>query len=153
MTRGGNMSEITAELTSGLEVTMSNGRHTWRAGEPESAGGTDGGPNPYELLLGSLAACTCMTIAMYCRHKNLDLQSVKASFEFSNVHADDCDDCDDETSGFIEQVSSHVNIAGEFDESQQRRLAQIATRCPVHKTLTQGLHITDKATFNKSESV
>ncbi len=57
------MARITATLTTGMAVQLSNGRHEWQADEPIDAGGTDTGPNPYELLLGSLAACTCVTIA------------------------------------------------------------------------------------------
>jgi len=57
------MSQVSAELTSGMQVRISNGRHDWVADEPAAAGGTDTGPNPYEILLSSLAACTCVTIA------------------------------------------------------------------------------------------
>jgi uncharacterized OsmC-like protein len=57
------MSQITAHLGEGLAVRLSNGRHSWSADEPESAGENDSRPNPYELLLSSLATCTCLTIA------------------------------------------------------------------------------------------
>jgi putative redox protein len=84
------MTQITATLTSGMAVTVSNGRHEWFGDEPLEAGGTDTGPSPYELLLGSLAACTCVTLAWYCKHKGLPLKSVSATYDFSRVHADDC---------------------------------------------------------------
>lgn len=142
------MSQITAELNSGLSVALSNGRHSWNADEPVGAGGTDTGPNPYELLLSALAACTCVTIAMYCRHKGMTLHAIQASYEFSNIHADDCENCGEDAEGFIQQITSNVHISGDFDEKQQNRLAQIVTRCPVHKTLANGVALKDNTTFD-----
>ena len=141
------MAQVSARLTSGMVVRISNGRHEWTGDEPEAVGGTDTGPNPYELLLGSLAACTCVTLAMYCRHKGLELQSISASYDFLNVHADDCEDCDEDDKGFIEQVTSEVHIEGDFDDAQRKRLTQIVSRCPVHKTLAKGVHFKDITTF------
>ncbi len=141
------MSTVTATLTTGTVVSITNGRHEWTGDEPVAAGGTDTGPDPYELLLGALAACTCATISLYCQHKGMALESVTASLEFSRIHADDCADCDDDASGKIEHIASNVEIKGDFDEAQQKRLAQIARRCPVHKTLAQGVQFTDRATF------
>ena len=144
------MAQITAKLTSGMVVELSNGRHDWRADEPLSAGGTDAGPNPYELLLGSLAACTCITISWYCQHKKIPLESVSTTYDFSRVHADDCKDCDIPDKGFIEKITSNVHIEGDFDEAQRKRLAQIAQRCPVHKTLAHGVKFEDNASFSKN---
>ena len=141
------MAQIIAEISTGLMVTLSNGRHEWNADEPLDVGGSDQGPNPYELLLGSLAACTCVTIAMYCRHKGLALESVRASYDFDRIHAKDCEDCDIREKGFIERIVSNVKISGDFDEKQRARIAQIAQRCPVHKTLTNGVEIEDQASF------
>jgi putative redox protein len=147
------MAHISAELTSGMAVRLSNGRHEWQADEPASAGGTDSGPNPYELLLSSLAACTCITIAWYCKNKGMPLQSVSTSYDFNRVHADDCEDCDNPGKGLIEKITSNVHIVGDFDEAQRKRLAQIAQRCPVHKTLAQGVAFEDNATFDPGEAV
>lgn len=141
------MATITAELTSGTLVTISNGRHTWRGDEPRAAGGNDIGPTPYELLLGALAACTCITLQLYCRHKGIVLKSVSASYDHNRVHADDCADCDDPKKGFYERVTSRIRIAGELDDAQRKRLAEVAERCPVHKTLTNGMQIEDRVEF------
>lgn len=141
------MTQISAELESGTVVRLSNGRHEWTADEPVDVGGTDAGPNPYELLLGSLAACTCVTISMYCRHKGITLHAISASYEISNVHADDCTDCEESDKGFIEMITSNIDIRGDFDDAQRKRLAQIVERCPVHKTLGRGVAFKDHATF------
>ena len=122
------MANITATLTSGMAVKLSNGRHVWNADEPVNAGGEDTGPNPYELLLGSLAACTCITISWYCKHKGLSLESVSTTYDFSRIHMDDCKDCDIPDRGFIEKITSNVHIEGVFDEAQKKRLAQIVPR-------------------------
>ena len=143
------MARITANLTSGMTVKLSNGRHDWIADEPLAAGGTDTGPNPYELLLGSLAACTCITISWYCSGKKLSLESVLATYDFSRVHIDDCKDCDNPKKGYIEKITSNVHIEGDFDDAQRKRLAQIARRCPVHKTLASGVAFEDNATFGQ----
>ncbi len=144
------MAQITAKLTSGMAVQMSNGRHVWNADEPLEAGGTDTAPNPYELLLGSLASCTCVTISWYCRHKKIPLESVSTTYDFSRVHADDCKDCDIPDKGFIEKITSNVHFEGDFDEAQRKRLAQIAQRCPVHKTLAHGVKFEDNASFSEN---
>ena len=142
------MAHITATLTSGMAVRLSNGRHEWTADEPAKNGGTDTGPDPYELLLASLGACTCITISWYCQGKGLPLESVTASYDFSRVHAADCEDCDIPDKGFIDEITSDVRISGNFDDAQKKRLAQIAERCPVHKTLQRGIVFDDNATFD-----
>ena len=141
------MTRITASLESGTAVQLTNERHTWHADEPEDAGGEDAAPTPYELLLGSLAACTCITLALYCRHKGISLDSVEASYDFDRVHAEDCEQCDDPTAGLIDRIQSRVTIRGDFDDAQKKRLAQIVTRCPVHKTLETGPKIFDEVSF------
>jgi uncharacterized OsmC-like protein len=141
------MPRITAELTSGTQVTISNGRHTWRADEPPSAGGDDTGPTPYEMLVGSLAACTLITLALYCRHKRIPLKSVTATYEHGRIHADDCRDCEEGTKGLIDQITSRIRIAGDFDDAQRKRLSQIVGRCPVHKTLASPVRMIDEVAF------
>jgi putative redox protein len=142
------MARITAILTSGMAVILSNGRHEWTADEPIEAGGSDTGPNPYELLLASLGACTCITISWYCRNKGWSLDCVEASYDFARVHAADCEDCDIRDKGFIDRIKSNVRITGDFDQAQEKRLAQIAERCPVHKTLEHGIVFEDNAAFS-----
>jgi len=122
-----------------MEVRISSGSHSWTADEPLDAGGTDLGPNPYELLLGALAACTCITVGMYARRKGIELIAISADYSYEKVHADDCAECDDDVTGFVDRVTAKIFMDGEFDDAARERLQQIATRCPVHKTLEKGL--------------
>ena len=53
----------------------------WRNGkfiadEPVTAGGKDTGPDPYTLLLSSLASCTLVTMRMYIDRKGWDISEI-----------------------------------------------------------------------------
>jgi putative redox protein len=141
------MATVTAELRQGTVATIRARQFSWKGDEPPVAGGTDSGPTPYEILLGALAACTAITLRLYATHKGIELQGVDLTLRFGRVHAEDCVDCDERADGFIERIESHVTIHGSFDEPQRKRLAQVAQRCPVHKTLTSGAHIVDSISF------
>jgi len=141
------MAIITADLTEGFAVEIRDGDHVWRADEPTDLGGTDTGPNPYSLLLGAVAACTAITLSMYCKRKGWDLHSVSARYEHDKVHADDCADCDDDLKGYIDRIRSEIFIEGNFDDDQRKRLSDIAQKCPVHKTLTNGVEFTTECIF------
>ena len=143
------MATVMATLTDGTKVTIGARQFTWRADEPPEATGTDTGPTPYELLLGSLAACTATTLRLYANHKGIALEGVGVELTFGRVHADDCEDCDVRPDGWIERVQSRVTIRGRFDEAQRKRLGQVARRCPVHKTLTNGVQIADTVAFEE----
>jgi putative redox protein len=141
------MATITADLKDGYAVELRDGKHVWRSDEPESAGGSDTGPTPYELLLSAVAACTCITLSMYCRRKGWTLHSVSARYEHDKIHSDDCEDCEEDHRGYIDRVRSQIFIEGTFDEAQKERLTQIAVRCPVHKTLDHGVEFTTETVF------
>ena len=140
------MGAITAELGPNLQVRLTNGTHTWGSDEPTHVGGDDTQPNPYDQLLGALAACTCITIAMYARRHDIQLSSVSVEYRHDRVHARDCEQCDDDRTGLIDRVTSRVFIDGTFDEATRRRLEDVAVRCPVHKTLANGV-VFDETVF------
>ena len=67
----------------GFVQEISAGPHHLRSDEPASAGGTDTGPTPYDLLLAALGACTSMTMAMYARRKKWPLERVTVRLRHS----------------------------------------------------------------------
>jgi len=148
---GENGTSVTAHLGAGTRVELRARGFTWVGDEPVTVGGTDAGPSPYELLLGSLAACIAATLRVYANHKRIGLSAVDVELGFDRVHADDCADCDERTEGWIDRVQTAVTIHGTFDEAQRKRLEQVARRCPVHKTLAKGMTILDDVTFAVEE--
>ncbi len=144
------MAIVTAELREGTQVTIQARQFTWPGDEPPAAGGTDTGPTPYEMLLGSLAACITITLRLYADHKGIDLTGIDVTLEFDRIHADDCVDCDQRKDGWIDRIQTQVMIRGTFNDAQRTRLAQVAERCPVHKTLANGVEIFDSVSFEEA---
>jgi putative redox protein len=114
--------------------------HTLLADEPESVGGTDTGPDPYELLLASLGACIAMTLRMYATQKGIPLAGVSVRLSHRKVHARDCADCEHQT-GYVDVIDKHVELTGDLTADQRTRLLEISDRCPVHKTITGQVEI------------
>jgi putative redox protein len=110
------------------------GRHRLRADEPVAAGGDDGGPGPYDLLLAGLGACTSMTVRMYAEQKKWPLARVTVDLKHGKVHAADCAACETRE-GKIDRIERVLTLEGDLDEAQRARLLEIADKCPVHRTL------------------
>jgi uncharacterized OsmC-like protein len=116
------------------------GSHHFRSDEPASAGGTDAGPTPYDLLLAALGACSSMTIGMYARRKAWPLEEVTVHLRHSKIHAADCSNC--ETSdGMLDRIERDIHFTGPLSPEQRSRLLEIAGKCPVHRTLSSKIDI------------
>jgi uncharacterized OsmC-like protein/esterase/lipase len=116
---------VHSDVESGYTLDIQAGKHTFKADEPESIGGNDFGPTPYDLLLASLGACTAITMRMYANRKG---------------HLQDCEDCESSNSK-IDVIERYIEIKGNLDEKQRQRMMQIADKCPVHKTLHSEIRV------------
>ena len=125
------LAEITAKLgSSDFLMDLSNDTHHWQADEPEELGGKNLGPNPYELLLSSLSACSAITMKMYANRKEWPLEGVEIKCDLVKQDA-----------GSPSWIVRKIEIQGPLDEDQKIRLIQIADLCPVHKMLSSGVKI------------
>ena len=128
---------------SGFVQQIQAGPHQLVADEPKELGGTDTGPNPYDLLLAALGACTSMTLRMYADRKEWPLEGVEVELTHEKIHASDCVDCETEK-GRIDRIIRNIKLSGPLDEEQRQKLLEIANKCPVRRTLQSEINIVSR---------
>lgn len=112
------------------------------ADEPADVGGANLGLNPYELLMGSLGACTAMTMKMYAERKNIPLKQAEVQLRHSKIHAKDCQNCET-ARGKVDKIEKQIKLIGDLSKEQKERLLEIAEKCPVNRTLLSEVLIED----------
>jgi putative redox protein len=138
------MGEVTVESLSGLrnEVRYGAGQ-TFVTDEPLEVGGEGAGPDPYTLLLAALGSCVSMTVTLYARRKGWPVERVRVRLRMRRQHAQDCAECVTKGDAFIHRVERSVTIEGELSDEQHARLQEIAHKCPVHRTLSGEIVVSD----------
>ncbi|AFD09027.1 (4Fe-4S)-binding protein [Solitalea canadensis] len=109
----------------------------WRNGvfisdEPESTGGKDEGPDPFTLLLSSLASCTLITLRMYIDRKNLDIPRIAVN---ANMYQEIKDGI---TTTIIDR---DIQFLSRVEKDVKTKLVEIAKMCPISKILEQNAQV------------
>ena len=130
------MGETIIKATIGRDhyrVSMHAGKNSIFGDEPVANGGGDEGMSPHEILASALGACTCATLRMYADRKEMPLDGVNVVVSLSR------DDEKNETN-----INREIELIGALSGEDKDKLLSIANKCPVHKTLTNPIHINTK---------
>ncbi|MEQ1108548.1 OsmC family protein [Acinetobacter seifertii] len=106
--------------------------HQWFGDEPTDKGGQDTAPNPVQLLLSALGACTTITLEMYANHKGIKLEHVQVDLALNP---------NGEPEAGQNNIERKITLKGDFTEDQHKRLLKVAESCPIHKLLTSNISI------------
>jgi putative redox protein len=121
---------VTLTSATGYRGEVRAGRHRLVTDEGPELGGDDEGLSPYQLLLAALVQCTAATLRMYANRKGWVLGEVKVRAQLLRTG-------DGATK--VERIVRTISVSGDLSEEQKARLAEIATRTPVTRTLAAGL--------------
>lgn len=127
-----------------FQQRVESGPHRLLADEPESYGGFNSGPNPYDFLSIALGACTSMTLRMYADRKGLELGRISVTVDHEKVHAKDCEESAMGRDGHIDRFERVIHIEGGTDPALAEKVIEIAGKCPVHRTLEKGSAVVTK---------
>ena len=93
------------------------------ADEPTKVGGTDLGFSPFELVGAGLAACTTMTMRMYAKRKEWEMNGTQVDVTWS------------QTDRYNSTFRREITLDPKLTADQRARLIEIADKCPVHRML------------------
>lgn len=103
--------------------------HELAADEPERRGGTNTGAAPFDLMLGSLGACTAITLRMYGDRKQWNLGTIDVKLRLIK-----------EGDGPM-RIARTISVSEPIDAEQQAKLLEIADKTPVTKALAPAVPI------------
>ena len=137
---------ITARTIKNYQVEIVAGNHQFIADEPESIGGDDLGPNPFDLLLAGLGSCVIITLHMYANRKKWPLERVEIELDYRSMPASECPDCRSAPGSTVSVIEKRMTFHGDLTQEQIKRLADIAERCPVNKALLNEIKLRSSVT-------
>ncbi|MBI1257887.1 MAG: OsmC family peroxiredoxin [Chloroflexi bacterium] len=108
--------------------------HTIIADELLQDGGSDEGPTPMEILVGTLGACIAVTTRAYAQRKNWPLEGISVEVDMERFKREDYPAYSGDAP-YVNEVRERIEFEGALTDEQRARLMQIAAKCPVHLTL------------------
>lgn len=146
------MSPITIRTEKGYRTEIKIRNHTVIADELIQDGGTDTGPTPMEILLGTVGACVAVTTKAYAQRKDWPLEGVSVELEMERIRREDYPAYTGDAP-FVHQIHENIQFEGPLTEEQRARLLTIAGKCPVHVTLANPVFFVQQLAEAKENTV
>ena len=108
---------------------VKSGSHQFLTDKPESLGGHDTGPAPYDFLTASLASCTMITLRMYAQHKQINLGDFSVEVDFYTNREQQ------------ERIERRVIFKQPVSPDLKEKLLNVCSKTPITKTLLRSLDI------------
>ena len=122
-----------------FQNTVQAGRHRLFADEPQSVGGSDTGPSPYDFLSIALGACTSMTLRLYAERKKLGLGRIQVDVSHEKLHVQD--GVAGDGVGKIDCFNRVISVDRDLSDELRAKVVEIAGKCPVHRALETGSRV------------
>jgi putative redox protein len=118
-----------------LQLLSRTKTHAWVADAPVKFGGDGMGPVPFDLLLGSLGACTIVIVTHYAKQSSIPLEKMWVDLE---------DEWRKEGEEEKYYIKAKIRFAGNLSDEDIKRLRNSAARCPVRRILEKAAVIEEE---------
>jgi putative redox protein len=123
------LANATVTGENGYAQKIVSGEHNFTSDEPQRRGGTNTGPAPFDLMLGSLGACTAITLRMYSDRKQWNLGTINVALRLLKDGEDPL------------RIERSISVSEPVDVERQSKLLEIADKTPVTRALMTSLPI------------
>jgi len=118
---------VTRDASGLMKHTIQVRNHALTADVDATLGGEDAGPSPHDLYDSALGACKALTVLWYANRKKMPIENIEVV-----VQRDDAE----EANG-IYRLKTLLSVTGDLSEELRAQLLNVASKCPVHKLMTQ----------------
>lgn len=125
---------IDVSFPGGLRVDAAFRGFTLHTDQPESAGGENSAPTPFELFLASLATCAGIYMVTFLKQRQLDTDQAGVTMSLERNRA----------TGMVEQVELQLRVPPDFPQKYAPALIRSVDLCTVKKHLHQPPQISIK---------
>lgn len=118
------MADIKVTFPGGKKVNTEIRGFVVETDQPDTSGGDNSAPSPFEVFLTSIASCTGITILSFCQNKGIDTSDLKMEVNFERNEK-----------GEIAKIVTEVILPKDFPEKYMGAIEHIAATCTVKKTI------------------
>jgi putative redox protein len=118
---------VTRDQSGLMKHRISIREHTLIADVDTATGGEDAGPSPHDLYDSALGACKALTLLWYAKRKQIPVKDIQVLVEH--------DDSQERNGTY--RLKTLISITGDVSEAQRAELLSAASKCPIHRLMTQ----------------
>lgn len=137
--------QVSVNQVNGVKMEIEARSHKIIVDEPLTAGGTDEGMNPVEIMLGSLGACQAITTAIFAKMYGIKIDGIRVEVE-GDKDSDGISGANPNVRPGFQNIRFHYYVKSNMPEERIRQLLSIAERkCPVGDSINHGVPFDEPA--------
>jgi putative redox protein len=118
---------VTRDPSGAMRHTVRVRAHAFPVDVQADAGGEDSGPDPHDLYDAALGACKALTTLWYAKRRAIPVENIEVTVTR---------DASAEATGKY-RLATTLAVTGALTEAQRQDLLRVASKCPIHKLMTQ----------------